>query len=539
MKRLQSALSAEEKECGSVVEQASELEDSVFATDIVDEIPSAFQIECPVCLQILRKPYQVNCCGKSICYACINKLLEESLCPCPCCKQKNFKTFHNKGLEQSINKLIFSCKYKPNGCEWTGGLTQRPDHIRECSKRPFTCNYCSDFMSDYDDVRNNHWPICGYRSVLCPNGCERSLQQNEIENHLENFCPQAIVDCDFKIVGCKKKLHRKDMPSHLSESLSTHIFLQLQSHKQLMLNHETENKILKQQNQKLQADVIHLQTQLKTLLKYSGRTTHLYPATYKILRSPSDSGMSSPICSIGDIDVDTQLPADTWTPTVSMSKGIVFSTFRTEQSVDSSGATVQGEGVRLIIPENAIKPSDTVNISIQACMGGQFVLPDDLVFESPVFLISPAYQFQREVTLVIEHFACIERLSDSTDMVFVSSPTKPKVMVQSETGSAFWEFCPHGKLCFSVDYSQGRVQLKHFCFGALAKKKNKSKKLYNGFSLLFYDSYIADQRHRYRVSLHMPLNFVPPCAHTIFSVCLLYTSPSPRDATLSRMPSSA
>ena len=29
------------------------------------------------------------------------------------------------------------------------------------------------------------------------------------------------------------------------------------------------------------------------------------------------------------------------------------------------------------------------------------------------------------------------------------------------------------------------------------------------------------------------------CAHTLFDDCLLYTSPSPRDATLSRMPSSA
>ena len=319
--------------------------------------------------------------------------------------------------------------------------------------------------------------------------CERFLQQKEIENHPENICPQAIVDCDFKIVGCKKQLQRKDMPSHLSESLSTHSFLQLQSHKQLMLNHETENKILKQQNQKLQAesDVIHLQTQLKTQLEYSGRTTHLYPATYNVLRRPSDSGISSFTSSIGDMD--TQLPADTWIPTVSMSKGIVFSTFRTEQSVDSSGATVQGEGVRLIIPENAVKPSDSVNISIQACMGGQFVLPDDLVFESPVFLISPAYHFQREVTLVIEHFACIERLSDSTDMVFVSSPTKPKVMVLSKFDSsrtAFWEFRAHGELCFSADYSQGRVQLKHFCFGALAKKRNNSKKLYNGLSLLIY-----------------------------------------------------
>ena len=35
-----------------------------------------------------------------------------------------------------------------------------------------------------------------------------------------------------------------------------------------------------------------------------------------------------------------------------------------------------------------------------------------------------------------------------------------------------------------------------------------------------------------------PKDFTPVCT-TEFGACLLYTSPSPRDATLSRMPSSA
>ena len=37
----------------------------------------------------------------------------------------------------------------------------------------------------------------------------------------------------------------------------------------------------------------------------------------------------------------------------------------------------------------------------------------------------------------------------------------------------------------------------------------------------------------------LPLRQYPQMENALITVCLLYTSPSPRDATLSRMPSSA
>ncbi len=36
-----------------------------FDCEFLDPPPDILQTECPVCLQIIREPHQVTCCGKS------------------------------------------------------------------------------------------------------------------------------------------------------------------------------------------------------------------------------------------------------------------------------------------------------------------------------------------------------------------------------------------------------------------------------------------------------------------------------------------
>ena len=57
--------------------------------------PDIVQSECPVCLQVLREPYQVSCCGKSFCRACIEPIKDNKK-PCPTCNKENFDAFHDK-----------------------------------------------------------------------------------------------------------------------------------------------------------------------------------------------------------------------------------------------------------------------------------------------------------------------------------------------------------------------------------------------------------------------------------------------------------
>ena len=246
------------------------LDDQVvgFECEFVEEPPKYLQSECPVCLQILREPYQVTCCGKSFCRECIKRAKLKSR-PCPCCKQDDFNHFPNKGLQQPLYGFQVHCVNKDEGCEWKGELGELDNHLNLknlavdnelqgcafanikcgyccetltrkdlqhhknelCDKRPFSCEYCNKYESTYDDVIHNHWPVCGSHPVKCPNKCGIFFHRLDLEGHVKNDCPLSVVECDFSYAGCDVKLARKDMPEHVNESLATHFSLLATSHK--------------------------------------------------------------------------------------------------------------------------------------------------------------------------------------------------------------------------------------------------------------------------------------------------------------------
>ena len=104
-----------------------------------------------------------------------------------------------------------------------------------------------------------HWPVCGSYPVPCPNKCDEIMARRKINSHVANDCPLTVVDCEFKGVGCKVRLPRKNLPIHLTEGLVAHVSLQkkqlmhltveneqLKPLKQEVMNLKEENKQLKQ-----------------------------------------------------------------------------------------------------------------------------------------------------------------------------------------------------------------------------------------------------------------------------------------------------
>ena len=212
------------------------------------------------------------------------------------------------------------CSHQKDGCEWTGELEQLDAHLNEdpepekqlngcqfveidclyecgdrlqrrymhkhqtelCTKRPFSCEHCHNYESNYDDVVHNHWPLCGSFPLTCPNQCESIVSRQNLENHVDNECPLTTIHCDFHHVGCTVKLPRKDIPEHLRENLITHISLLATSHAKQqakIIEHQTEitkqkDEISKQQtqiaqlrsrNEKLEAEVTNVPHTIKTL----------------------------------------------------------------------------------------------------------------------------------------------------------------------------------------------------------------------------------------------------------------------------------
>ena len=75
-------------------------------------------------------------------------------------------------------------------------------------------------------MTQKHWVICGFFPLSCPNHCEAVVQRGAMKQHISQDCPLAVVECEFEAVGCEVRLTRRDMPSHISTSLATHISLQ-------------------------------------------------------------------------------------------------------------------------------------------------------------------------------------------------------------------------------------------------------------------------------------------------------------------------
>ena len=273
---------------------ATTVERGGYSCEFVKQPPKEVQVECPVCLQILREPYLVSCCGYSFCAICI-KQVQTSNKACPTCKE-GFTVFPNKGLQRMLNNFNVRCSNEKEGCKWTGELGDLDNHLNLypqpkklmdgcdfttvkcihcsdafkrseikshqeelCPKRPYSCEYCQIYETCYDDVTTNHWAVCGSKPVQCPNSCGSSPLRQDLNNHIANECPLTLIKCDFP--GCDLTLSRKYMPLHLQNDLLKHMSLLAKSHKQL----ESENQKFKQHQQQLESENQSLKQQVVEL----------------------------------------------------------------------------------------------------------------------------------------------------------------------------------------------------------------------------------------------------------------------------------
>ena len=276
------------------------------------ERPRELQMDCPICLLVLCEPFQVTCCGNSFCRTCIERI-QTNKKACPTCNKANFAVFSDKRLRRSLYVFRVRCVHQKSGCEWTGELGELERHLNlnlelgkqligcafaevacthcceyfqrrhvhahqseACPQRPFSCDYCEDYGSVYEDVVNNHWPVCKCYPVSCPNECGVSPERQNVETHVNTVCPLTVVNCDFHYAGCEVQLVRKDMPTHLAESLLSHLSILALHNQQLtqltiqlkanLVELKKENKALKL---KVSKDVLQEVAELKKQQKNS------------------------------------------------------------------------------------------------------------------------------------------------------------------------------------------------------------------------------------------------------------------------------
>ena len=190
-----------------------------FECEFVEQPPEVLQTDCPLCLLVLREPYQATCCGKSFCKECIDKA-EDSSPSCPTCKEEDdFVCYPNKGLQLSLYDFRVYCTNKSKGCDWTGKLRELDDHL------------------------NLNPPA------------DKSLKG----------CPFEVIKCPLSYAGCEEKLPRQDIDDHLSEQTVGHMLMQTKKHCSEMRSLCQELQVVKGRKQHLEQCVSELKDEVREL----------------------------------------------------------------------------------------------------------------------------------------------------------------------------------------------------------------------------------------------------------------------------------
>ena len=144
-------------------------------------------------------------------------------------------------------------------------------------------------------------------------------------------------------------------------------------------------------------------------------------------------------------------------------------------SVTSKGCHVNwGEeiGIEFTIPPGAVPQGKQLDLSVWPCTAGPFRLPEGYELASPVYLISPSFEFSCPITVTMYHYCAVETEEDSESMAFLSSPTTPHM---GDGHTPHYKFRVLGKGTFKPSEVYGCILLKHFCnLVSGTKRKNVS-----------------------------------------------------------------
>ena len=155
------------------------------------------------------------------------KEIDSHLTTCPelplLCPNECMKTFPRKEMNSHIEKdcpnTLVHCM---NGCGLKMKRRILSTHCEyECQHRKVSCEYCRTTLK-YKELEN-HYKHCLEFPLFCPNECQRRLIRKEIWEHVKTDCPNTIVVCPYKEMGCEMKIKRCEVREHQEMFNSKHL----------------------------------------------------------------------------------------------------------------------------------------------------------------------------------------------------------------------------------------------------------------------------------------------------------------------------
>ncbi|XP_072034197.1 TNF receptor-associated factor 6-like isoform X2 [Amphiura filiformis] len=130
-----------------------------------------------------------------------------------------------------------NCRFGTLICPQKCGLQVRrksiETHIRNsCPKRRVLCDHCT--VAIPLDESQFHVDNCSKAPSQC-NHCSESMLREQLQYHLKTSCPQVVVDCRYKKVGCMERMERQLMAEHIQKDMQLHMDLLASKFDQLQI----------------------------------------------------------------------------------------------------------------------------------------------------------------------------------------------------------------------------------------------------------------------------------------------------------------
>ena len=187
-----------------------------------------------------------------LCFKCDNIaknaiLVKEKLACSTCVSEYKTKQTDIE-VRDRVSKLVLHCPLKERGCGWAGELGwvnrhmerclhlrvrcpmgcedtflrgQVEDHVKKCSNKRVTCQYCNEQHISHKVPQ--HLLTCPGYPVKCIQGCKKEVARNEMEMHVSTECDESKVMCAYSRHGCKKKAtKRSEVLAHIRDASDEH-----------------------------------------------------------------------------------------------------------------------------------------------------------------------------------------------------------------------------------------------------------------------------------------------------------------------------
>ncbi len=142
--------------------------------------------------------------------------------------------------------------------------------------------------------------------------------------------------------------------------------------------------------------------------------------------------------------------------------GIRFLGTPWKEVVTSEGLDISWEdiGIAFSIPPGAVpEDKEPLELTVRPCLAGPFQPPEGYKFTSSVCIVSPSFEFAKDITMTLFHSACLESDEDCELMSFLTAPTS----LQNKGFRPRYKFKPLRGGLFRKNEQSATITLKHFC----------------------------------------------------------------------------